>query len=59
MIQKMLAEKGIMVSPEEAEEIRGFLQNLQNLKSDFDSRSESTKDILLTQVAERGFEHVR
>lgn len=57
MMQRMLADKGIIVSPEEAEEIQGFLKNLENLKFDFDSRSESTKEILLTQVAERGFEH--
>ena|GEM_PF-5226907 len=59
MIQQILAQKGIIVSPEEAEEILGFLKNLENLKADFDARSDSTKDILLTQVAERGFEHVR
>jgi len=59
LIQQILAQKGIIVSPEEAEEILGFLKNLENLKADFDARSDSTKDILLTQVAERGFEHVR
>ena len=54
MMEQLLAQKGITAGPDEAEEIQGFLKNLESLKFDFDSRSDSTKEILLTQATERG-----
>lgn len=48
-IKKELQKRGIHVTDEEANKIKGFYHSLQNLKMDFNHKIDSTTEMMLTQ----------